>query len=104
MTTLTPEDRARLAEIRVLLEAGTKGPWKVETIPSDMGGEYITGHITAEAHNYAGNSVSRRDSVMAPDSMTAKDAYLVVALVNAAPWLLALVERIPGYSDDLEGR
>jgi hypothetical protein len=36
--------------------------------------------------------------------MTAKDAYLVVALVNAAPWLLALVERIPGYSDDLEGR
>jgi hypothetical protein len=54
MTTLTPEDRARLAVLR-----------------ADM---LKPGHMACDS------------------------------CLRSVAWLLALVERIPGYSDDLEGR
>ncbi len=71
----------------------TPGPWKVEEVDG-----YITGHITAEAHTYCGNTVGRKDSVTAPDSMTRADAYLIAA----APDLLAACQDVI-YQDDFYG-
>lgn len=59
----------------------TPGPWTVETIPSDSGGHYITGHITSPLHTYAGNTSprTRPESITSPDTMTKADAYQMAA-------------------------
>ncbi len=93
---MTDADRARLAAIKNLADAATPAPWIVETIGEDappFDHQYISGHITAAAHNSAGNSASRRDSVCAPDSMTALDAEFVAAARTELPWLVELVEQ-----------
>lgn len=65
-------------------EKATRGPWEVETLDG-----YITGHVRSTYHNYAGNAVSRRDSVTAPDSMTAKDAKFIALARTLLPRALA---------------
>ena len=66
----------------------TPGPWEVEfNDVGESGIRWITGHVTAKAHKYCGNSGpgARPDSVTHVSSMTAADAHLIAA----APDLLA---------------
>jgi hypothetical protein len=78
----------------------TPGPWTVETQPSDSGGSYITGHITSPRHTYAGNRVSRRDSITDPNTMTRNDAYLIAA----APDMLAALKAVCDWLLGTPGR
>ena len=81
--------------LRGLDKAATAPRWEVE----DNGDGYITGHIAAEAHRYCGNTVGRRDSVCAPDSMTTADAPCIATTRNLLPLLAGLVEAVQGYVD-----
>lgn len=78
-----------LAPLRALAEQATPGEWHVEVLDG-----YITGHITAAAHDYCGHRGvgARRDSVTAVESMTRADAYFIVAGVNYVRALLASQE------------
>jgi hypothetical protein len=77
-----------IAHLRALEKNATPRPWHLETIPSDGGGSYITGHITSVHHTYRGNDVSRSDSVTGPDTMTHADGELITEMRNALPELL----------------
>lgn len=79
----------REAALEKLCAEATPGPWRVETQQGDGGEEYLTGHITAETHTYAGNSKSRRDSVCDQNSLTWDDAAFIVASRTDLPDLLA---------------
>ena len=93
---MTAEDRVRLA---ALCAAATPEPWRHETQESDsFDGAYSSGHVTAAAHDYAGNTVSRRDSVTAPDSMTFADGEFIAAARTALPALLAEVTAAREYT------
>lgn len=84
--------------------AFTPGPWIVETQPSDAGGEYITGHVISPRHTYAGNKVSRRDSITDPNSMTRADAHLIAAapdLYRSGDNAVSLIQRFLDSHDRL---
>lgn len=81
--------RQQLELLQAFADEATPGPWVVETHSG-----YITGHITAEAHTYAGNTTARRDSVTHPDSMTASDAQFIVLARHAIPALVAYAKRL----------
>jgi hypothetical protein len=75
----------------------TPGPWAVEMIGQDdlYGHVYISGHVTSPLHTYCGNTVGRRDSIAAPDSMTWADAHLIAA----APLLLEALQKQQDVED-----
>lgn len=83
----------RLQEIREREQRATAGPWVVEEQESDHGGFYITGHITATAHHYAGNKISRTDSVNDPNSLTRHDAEFIAHARSDVAFLLDLLDQ-----------
>lgn len=100
-TQYDPTEVSRLLELR---RRATPGPWVVEKQGSDdwNGTEYITGHITAEAHTYAVNEsrLTKKNSVTSEDTMTADDAEFIAAAHPIASQLEAasvLLERCREY-------
>ena len=79
----------QLELLQAFADAATPGPWVVETNSG-----YITGHITAEAHDYAGNLSARRDSVTHPHSMTVTDAQFIALARHAIPALVTYARRL----------
>ncbi len=67
----------------------TPGPWTVE-----VNGGYITGHIISEKHTYAGNTVSRKDSICDPNSMTYCDAHLIATAPDLLDFAIAYQNKI----------
>ena len=92
------------SHLRQLAERATPGPWKHETHEGGNFGEreYTAGHVTSLHHNYAGNRVSRRDSITSENSMLFADGeYIAAAHPDAIRSLLDDLDRAEQTSDDL---
>lgn len=92
--------RARCVELLEIANGRTQGKWNIETIPSDGGGDYITGNITSPLHTYRGNSSSRGDVVCGGDTVTNRDAAFIAACAgNAESGWRSTIAAIDGLED-----